>query len=65
MKQKLVTVYKPYQRFDGTVEKASVNWSAIGSVDPATAREFAEELLAACDEAEKLNEEFGVDSNEV
>jgi hypothetical protein len=34
---------------------ASINWSAIGTVDVAIARQFAEELLKACEEADNMN----------
>lgn len=55
---KTITVYEPHVKFSGQVELATINWSAIGAVDVATARTFALELLAACSEAERLNHDF-------
>ncbi len=55
----LVKVYQPYNTIDtGEFRPATVNWSAIGDVDTYIARKFAQELLDACDEADRLNEEF-------
>jgi hypothetical protein len=51
----LVRVYQPYQRVNGEMSPASINWSAIGTVDVAIARQFAEELLKACEEADTMN----------
>ena len=51
----LVRVYQPYTRFNGEISPASINWSAIGTVDVAIARKFAEELLKACEEADTMN----------
>ena len=51
----LVRVYQPYTRFNGEMSPASINWSAIGTVDVEVARKFAEELLKACEEVDNMN----------
>ena len=54
----LVKLYNPYTKVDGSTVLSTVNWAAVGDVDTDTARKFAQELLDACDEADRLNEEF-------
>lgn len=50
-RQASVTVYHDEKFGEYTVE---VNWSALGSVSPADAREYAELILAAADEANHI-----------
>lgn len=50
-----VTVYLPRERFSGKVAPAEVNWSAWGSVDPASARVFHMMLASGIVMAENLN----------
>lgn len=54
----LVKVYNPYTKLDGTKVLSTVNWAAVGAVDTDTARKFAQELLDACDKADRLDEEY-------
>ena len=51
----LVRVYRPYERVNGEMHPASLNWGAIGEVDVEVARKFAEELLKACEEVDNMN----------
>lgn len=51
----LVVVHEPFTRFGGDIVGAQVNWSCVGSVDVEVAREFAQELLYACEKADKMN----------
>lgn len=37
------------------VRPAGVNWSSIGPVTPEQAREFAQAVIAAADEADRIN----------
>ena len=55
---RLVALYKPYLDVHGKMRPAEVNWGAIGAVDTFTARNFAQELLKACDEADAMNAEL-------
>lgn len=45
------------QQFDGET-RATVNWSAMGAVPVPLAREYAAQILAACDAAEGEPQEF-------
>ena len=35
-----------------------INWASLGKTDTATARKFALDLIAACDEIESIKREF-------
>ena len=51
-----VSVYAPQPFDDEDVRQpARVNWHGIGATDPAEARQFAAAILAAADEADRIN----------
>lgn len=35
-----------------------INWASLGNTDTATARKFALNLIAACDDVERIKREF-------
>ncbi len=52
-----ITVYRFTSIMSGKLEKARVNWPAIGATDTETARLFAKGLEVACKIAEDLDTE--------
>lgn len=56
--ESLVRLHPPREMWGGNPVMAQVNWAACGNRGVEFAREFAEAVLIACDNADQLNQEF-------
>lgn len=61
--ESLVRLHPPREMWGGNPVMAQINWCACGNRSSEFAREFANSILNACEQADQLNKKF-LDSEE-